>query len=424
MPHILSAHWAWVQLNDICEMNPRYPVGKYPDHCLVSFLPMKNVEERTGRIILGEVRPLSAVKKGYTFFENDDVLFAKITPCMENGKVAIAQNLSNGIGFGSTELHVLRCRECLKNKYLFYFLIQSSFRKVAHRNMTGTAGQLRVPKTFLENTEIPLPPLDEQHKIVEKIEELFSELDNSVAELKKAKAQLRLYRQSVLASAFAGRMNNENLRMNNEELPAGWKWVKLGEIANKITDGEHIRPNVQSTGVPFLSAKDVRENDISFDNVLYVSDKDAKRFWKRCDPERGDILIVSRGATVGRLSVIETDTNFCLLGSVILIKINYATNSRFVALMIKSPQINKKILNISGSTAQQAIYLRDIKNVTIPLPPFSEQQIIVDHIEKRFAEADGLEKAIDEGLVRAEMMRQGILKRAFEGKLLGKIENE
>jgi len=192
----------------------------------------------------------------------------------------------------------------------------------------------------------------------------------------------------------------------------------LEEISLKITDGEHLRPKVQIAGVPFLSAKDVRENDVTFDDVLYISKTDAEKFLKRCNPEKGDILIVSRGATVGRLCIVKTDRKFCLLGSVILIKVISKMNYAFTACMIKSPQLNKQIINVSGSTAQQAIYLRDIKNVKIPLPPLNQQSQIVEEIEKRFSEADNLEKAIDESLAKAETLKQSILKKAFEGKLV------
>lgn len=117
---------------------------------------MKCVKELTGRIDLSNTRKLSTVKKGYTPFIESDVLFAKITPCMENGKVAIAHNLKNGIGFGSTEFHVIRPQESLLRKLLFFFLIREDLRKDAQRNMTGSAGQLRVPVSYMQ--QLPIPP--------------------------------------------------------------------------------------------------------------------------------------------------------------------------------------------------------------------------------------------------------------------------
>jgi type I restriction enzyme, S subunit len=106
------------------------------------------------------------------------------------------------------------------------------------------------------------------------------------------------------------------------KLPEGWVWTKLEEISTKITDGEHFRPKTQSHGVYFLSAKNVKEDGVSFDEPLYISEETSQKALKRCNPERGDILIVSRGATVGRMCIVRTDTVFCLLGSIILIKVN------------------------------------------------------------------------------------------------------
>ena len=326
--------------------------------------------------------------------------------------------------------------EIVLPKFINLFF-QSNYYWTQIINSSVGIGQPNVNAQKLIKLNIPLPPLPGQNKIVEKLEELFSQLDSGLASLKKAKEQIRLYRQTVLASMFSGNLVKQSGQYQNQlhvtqkvlkaaepqfhytnSLPVGWKWEKLGEVSFKITDGEHLRPNVQLTGIPFLSAKDVRENDVTFEDVLYVSEKDAEKLWNRCKPEKGDILIVSRGATVGRLCILKSERKFCLLGSVILMKVNKSENSSFIAYMIKSPQLNRQIISISGSTAQQAIYLRDIKNVEIPLPPLNQQTQIVEEIEKRFSEADNLEKTINESLKKAESLKQSILKKAFEGKLV------
>jgi type I restriction enzyme S subunit len=147
------------------------------------------------------------------------------------------------------------------------------------------------------------------------------------------------------------------------DLPEGWIWTTMDNISVKITDGEHIRPKMVKKGVPFLSAKNVQDNGIIFDGKLYVSQDDAARFRQRCNPERNDILIVSRGATVSRTCVINVDKEFCLLGSVILIKPSRFLRGKFIAYMLKSSTIQKAMIELSGSTAQQAIYIRDIRNL-------------------------------------------------------------
>src|SRR5438046_5232456 len=135
---------------------------KIAGELLASFIPMKCVEEESGRFEPLDDRKVADVRKGYTPFRDGDVIFAKVTPCMENGKAAVMKGLTNGIGFGSTEFFTLRPKIGLEANYLFHFILQSNFRRDAARNMTGAVGLRRVPKSWLEQQPIPLPQPDEQ----------------------------------------------------------------------------------------------------------------------------------------------------------------------------------------------------------------------------------------------------------------------
>ncbi|KAB2926710.1 MAG: restriction endonuclease subunit S [Candidatus Contendobacter sp.] len=160
--------WYTRPLCELAEINPRNSeVRSLADEMEVSFIPMAAVSEHTVMIEHPEKRLLATVRKGYTSFKEGDVLFAKITPCMENGKAALATGLLNGIGFGSTEFHVLRARHNIIPKYLFYFVRQASFRIAAKSCMRGAVGQQRVPEQFLARYQIPFIPISEQHRIVE-----------------------------------------------------------------------------------------------------------------------------------------------------------------------------------------------------------------------------------------------------------------
>jgi type I restriction enzyme S subunit len=152
------------RLSEICDINPKMPKS-LDDRALASFLPMAAVSEE-GRIVFEEERTVAEVKKGYTYFERGDVLVAKITPCFENGKASRTISLSKPFGFGSTEFHVLRAANDVVPDFLFYKIWNSSFRELGAQNMTGSAGQKRVPADFLKRLEICLPPLDEQRRIV------------------------------------------------------------------------------------------------------------------------------------------------------------------------------------------------------------------------------------------------------------------
>ena len=180
-----------VPLGEICAINPRTKRTAIPEEdTLVSFVPMAAVDERFGMITVHEDRRLMDVSKGFTAFEDGDVLFAKITPCMENGKAALARNLTNGVGRGSTEFYVLRPSDKVLGEYVYHFVRQPRFREKAKRHFTGTAGQQRVPKLFMENVPIPLPPIDKQRHIsdimnrISYIEHLHATASRSASTLK------------------------------------------------------------------------------------------------------------------------------------------------------------------------------------------------------------------------------------------------
>lgn len=164
----LPETWEQARLTDICELNPRLLAEDRPnDGTTVTFVPMSAVDEDSGVISKPETRSFTEVAKGYTSFRERDVLFAKVTPCMENGKAAVARDLENGLGFGSTEFHVLRPTGVVLPEYVFSFIRQKAFRDRAAAAFVGTGGLQRVPPDFLSRVKIPLPTLPEQQRIVD-----------------------------------------------------------------------------------------------------------------------------------------------------------------------------------------------------------------------------------------------------------------
>ncbi len=176
--------WRSVELGTCCELNPKKTSdARLNDNLSVSFIPMPAVSE-DGDIDTSEIRQYSEVKSGFTYFQERDVLFAKITPCMENGKGAVAQNLFNGIGFGSTEFHVLRPKDQVSNPYWIHTLLSfENVRKDAEANMTGSAGQRRVPASFLKTYKVVLPTIEKQ-----------TELERFVLRVDKSKVAKEPYR--------------------------------------------------------------------------------------------------------------------------------------------------------------------------------------------------------------------------------------
>jgi type I restriction enzyme S subunit len=190
MPGTDTKGWGLNSLGSVCHINPKksqdYRLGS---GVMVSFVPMPAVTE-TGEIDLSSTNVYDEVKTGFTYFAEGDVLFAKITPCMENGKGAVAKGLCNGIGFGSTEFHVLRPINGRTNPYWLYTLTAfPQFRTDAAGNMTGSAGQRRVPATFLENYRVSVPPI-----------ELQQQFADFVAQVDKSKLLVRIaskYRKTI-----------------------------------------------------------------------------------------------------------------------------------------------------------------------------------------------------------------------------------
>jgi len=188
-------NWQIVKLDDVCKINPSRPKDfKRPLDKSTTFIPMSAVAPKTGKIANPQIQPYSKVQKGYTYFEEGDVLFAKITPCMQNGKNAIARNLIDGIGFGSTEFHVFRPKKDILAEWIWYSIRKKSFLEEASGHFTGAVGQQRVPESFMASHTIPLPPLEVQKQIVAQIEEeqKVVEANQKLMELYQAKIKSKL----------------------------------------------------------------------------------------------------------------------------------------------------------------------------------------------------------------------------------------
>lgn len=200
-----TTDWKKITLQEAVDINPKTVLPALSDSEMVSFLPMPAVQEESLEYA-EQKSSFGKVKKGYTKFRDEDVLFAKITPCMENGKGCIVHNLSHGIGFGSTEFHVLRCHKDVFPKFIYYFVIRRTFRAEAKNKMSGAVGQQRVPAEFLKEYSFACPSLPEQKAIVKKIENAFAFADKAQATITGALEQAKQLKQSILKRAFEGKL--------------------------------------------------------------------------------------------------------------------------------------------------------------------------------------------------------------------------
>jgi len=458
--------WCCANHMDIAEINPKFGINQFKEDVEVSFLPMASVEEVSGNYDLSQSRKFSAVKKGYTHFKNGDIIFAKITPCMENGKIAVLDNLLNGIGFGSTEFHVSRPHNDINTQFLFYYFVQSAFRNKAQRAMTGSAGQLRVSTEYFKNVNIPIPSLSEQRAIVSKIEQLFSDLDNGIANFKKAQEQLKRYRQSVLKNACEGRLvpteaelaRNEGrdyepaevllariLEERREkwngkgkykepaapdtsglaELPDGWVWANVGQIAIVGTGATPLtseKEYYENGTIPWITSSALNDSYIKEPNN-FVTEKALQETNISLYPKHTMLVAMyGEGKTRGKCSelLIEASTNQAI-AALVLDGSSGACRYFLKIFLIKNYDATR--MKSSGGV-QPNLNLGLVRKVINPLPPLAEQQRIVTEVERCLSLCDNMETTIAESLQKAESLRQSILKKAFEGKLLNEKELE
>lgn len=190
-----------VKLGEVCEVNPVRPKIIRDDNEITSFIPMQSVSDKLHTISSIEERKFQEVKKGYTYIQENDVIFAKITPCMQNGKHAIATNLI-GFAFGSTEFHVIRNSEHITPQWIHFYILQDSVINAAMRSFQGAVGQQRVPTDFLTNLTIPLPPLEMQKSIALELEKKLESVEKLKSALQEKLQAIEVMPQAYLREVF------------------------------------------------------------------------------------------------------------------------------------------------------------------------------------------------------------------------------
>ena len=200
------------------------------------------------------------------------------------------------------------------------------------------------------------------------------------------------------------------------EIPENWIWCKLGEVTTRITDGEHLTPPRISEGRKLLSAKNIRDGFIEFDNVDHISEETFQKAINRCNPQKSDILIVSVGGTIGRSSILESDEEFAIVRSVALIKPAKSISNRYIKLLLDSPLLQKDINTRAWGTAQPCLYINQIKELATPLPPLLEQHRIVQKLDQLMQTCNALEESIKQSALQNEKLLQQVLREALQPK--------
>ena len=291
--------------------------------------------------------------------------------------------------------HILRSKT--NNKFLCYYL--NSFNYKGY--VSGTT-RLKLTQNEMKRIPVPNPDAETQHRIVTKIEELFSQLDSGVETLRKTKQQLAVYRQAVLKEVFDGFTD----------------YCRIGEVCDNIVDCPHSTPKWVSKGKLCLRTTNFRRGFLDLSEPNYVSEETFNERIKRLKPHEGDVLYSREGAILGIACIVPKDIELCLGQRMMLLRTNKNTIPQFVMHWLNSPYITSYIKTITGGSASPHVNVGDIKMMNLPKINLSEQKCIVNEIESRLSVCDSIEKTVYEALQQAEALRQSILKKAFEGKLI------
>ncbi len=413
-PYKLPHGWRWVRLGEVCEVNPRRPPKlQRDDDASTTFVPMRAVDEGSGTVPRPEIVPYKVVKRGYTFFKEGDVLFAKITPCMQNGKHFIARGLIDGIGFGSTEFHVIHPAGQILAEWIHLYLRQSVILERAKASFTGSAGQQRVPDTFLRELWIPLPPLEEQRRIVARVEALMERVREARALRAKALEETEQLMPAVLAELFP---------RPDEPLPPNWRWVRLGDVCehqNGVWGNdplqEPIFPVVRSTEICGFVLDPLRAA------VRSVPSDVALRYELR----DGDILLNRSSGSphlVGWPAIFQhpKDSRKYLFSNFML-RLRTRKDIAlpwFVLYYLHSPIARSVYLQSQDTTSGlRNLRVREFMAQPLPLPPLEEQRRIMAYLDAVHARVKALKQAQSATEAELQRLEQAILDKAFRGEL-------
>ncbi|MBK8395663.1 MAG: restriction endonuclease subunit S [Leptospiraceae bacterium] len=328
--------------------------------------------------------------------------------------------------------------------YLYHFLF---YKKPSFIKQSFGGAQPNISQAILKDLTVPLPPLPEQVAIVNKIEELFSELENGKEQLLTAQRQLKIYRQSLLKAAFEGRLtssessvgtgrdlslpeqkksNNINTITENDNLPQGWKLVKIDSLLSDKKKGMTTGPfgtmlkksDYQKHGVPILGIENIGEGIFQMPNRNFLTKEKAKEL-KSFTVKEND-LIISRSGTIGEICLIPKKMENSVISSNLMkVSLNQeVVYTKFFVYLFLGGKVRQQVFELCKGSSRAFLNQTILNSLDFPLPPLQVQQAIVEILESKLTVCDKLEETISESLRQTETLRQSILKKAFEGKLV------
>lgn len=410
----LPEGWSTSTISEICNLNPKL---KLDDDLDVGFMPMAGVPTTYLGKCNFETKKWSEVKKGFTQFQNGDVIFAKITPCFENGKAFVIKEFPNGYGAGSTEYYVLRSIHGLINPHWLFALVKTKdFLTNGALNMSGSVGHKRVTKEFVENYGVPVPPLAEQKIIAKKLDTLLAQVDSTKARLEQIPQILKRFRQAVLSAAVSGRLTKVWREKNQDSSSSGeWQQFALSELGDLSRGKSKHRPRndprLFGDTYPFIQTGEVANSSGRI--------KSATKFYSEFGLSQSKLfpqgtLCITIAANIADTAILDIDA--CFPDSVVgFIPKKNKSHVLFIKYLIDA---NKEDLEAyAPATAQKNINLKVLNDLRFPMPGIEEQHEIVRRVEQLFAYADTIEKQVNNALTRVNSLTQSILAKALRGEL-------
>lgn len=290
----------------------------------------------------------------------------------------------------------------LDNKYLGWFVKTPSFRQQVEAQ--GSTNYAAIRPDDVLGYEIPLPPLDEQGRIVARVEELAAKVE----EARKLKEATRSEIRYLLPQSASSRYDAAVSRFGVE---------RLDTLCHRITDGSHYTPHYVESGIPFISVKDITGGAIDFDAARRISEEEHCELTKRCKPERDDVLLTKIGTT-GYAKVVDVDREFSIFVSLALLKIKKdRLMPRFAEHMLNSSRLKQIAKDGTRGVGNQNLVLKFIRDFPMPVPPLENQARIVEELDELRAKANAVEAISDETAAELGAMLPAILDKAFKGEL-------
>jgi type I restriction enzyme, S subunit len=417
-------HWKIIRLKFVTYVNPsKSDLNGLDNDTEVSFLPMEYVG--FGNLTLSLTRRISDVYQGFTYFRNGDILVAKITPSFENGKGAIAEELLNGIGFGTTELHVIRPSSLIGTKYLFYVTLSQHFRVMGAIYMRGTAGQKRVEDFFINNYPTPIPPLPEQRAIADFLDRETARIDALIAKKQRLIKLLEERRTALISQAVTEGLNPDVPMKDSGvewlgEIPAHWELssigklfeVKLGKMLNSKVrnDNEIIKPYLRAANI-YWEGVDTTSVDVY---TMGFSSSQLFRYRLKKD----DLLVTEGGVTVGRSAIWSDEIPECYYqNSINRVRSLGIIPTKFLYYWIYFLKHNGYIDIVAEKSTFGHLTNEKLKALPFVIPDQEETIRIAKQLDQFWAKTDAVITQIKNNIAKILEYRSSLISAAVTGKI-------